>query len=123
MYPYEENPYAAEMAVTRPDYDVSRDAVIERRIIADRRRSAITWTLERPLYDVRFDAYWLVTKDEATYWFAGPLAISGELIKKLPDMSSEERKHALRHMPGQPLTDVNIHNVPIRSQPEEDDGA
>lgn len=57
------------------------------------------WLLERPLYDVRFDAYWLVTRDRAGYYFTGPVNLSREALNLLPVIDTTELPHVKRYLP------------------------
>lgn len=57
------------------------------------------WDLERPLYDVKCDAYWLVTRTAAQYRFVGPVALSQALLDMLPVMTAFERRDALQMLP------------------------
>jgi hypothetical protein len=60
------------------------------------------WPIERPLYDIRFDAYWLVTREAHQYRFVGPVMLSAALLGVLPEMTAEERIEAQRHLPSFP---------------------
>jgi hypothetical protein len=63
------------------------------------------WTLEHPVYDIRTDAYWLVTSDGSAYRFSGPLKPSDELLSLLPHPTPMERRDVMAHLP--PLVGLN----------------
>ena len=57
------------------------------------------WEIEHPLYDIRCDAYWLVTRNEMQYRFVGPVALTSELLTLLPMMTPFERIECLNILP------------------------
>lgn len=57
------------------------------------------WTLERPVYDIRTDSYWLVTGDGAIYRFSGPVKPSDELLNLLPVPTLTERRDVMAYLP------------------------
>ena len=57
------------------------------------------WLIEHPLYDIRYDAYWLITRNRLGYRFTGPVALSPGLLDLLPQLTEAERRHVMRHLP------------------------
>ena len=80
-------------------YDVHSDIIHTRPIRSALKETDETWTVEKPLYDIRHDAYWLVTKSRHGYRFTGPIALSVAVLDLLPQMTENERRAAMAHMP------------------------
>lgn len=83
------------------DYDITEDKIIQRPAGMPT-RNIEEWTMEHPLYDVRFDCYWLVTRYKYGYSFAGPVNLSADILDTLPEMSITDRNDAMLHVPDQP---------------------
>jgi len=80
-----------------------------------------TWECERAIYDIRVDAYWLVTKNPEGYRFAGPIVLSKHLIAMLPPLNELERRDVLKHLPVIPHAPYGVQMDTLEE--EENDGA
>ena len=83
------------------DYNIENDTTFEREKLTNmiHHGDRSVWNLERCVYDIRHDLYWLVTKNRTGYKFVGPVALSADLIDLLPTMTELERRAVLRHAP------------------------
>lgn len=106
------------------DYNITTDTAIKRTTLREILRSEgpdAIWTLERPLYDLRYDAYWLVTRTHTGYVFTGPITLSAGLLDLLPNLSEAERREVMRHAP-RDYTEAP-HGMPVDFIEEHNDGA
>ncbi len=71
----------------------------------------LVWEVEHPVYDVRVDAYWLVTGDGTSYRFSGPVKPSEGLLKLLPQPTPLERRDVMAYLP--PLVGLNTYVVQL----------
>lgn len=80
------------------------------------------YEIEKPLYDISRDAYWLVRRTRTGYRFTGPISLARYTVDLLPSMTEFERRDALRHIPRQ-FTDAP-YGIEIEQLAEpENDGA
>ena len=109
------------------DYDAETDRIFVRDIIQHQEQEAKqvqdkTWELERPIYDMRYDAYWMVQRRRAraelwTYRFTGPVALSKPLLSLLPQMTESERR-VVWHL----LLPRDFTEAPYGIEVDDDDG-
>ena len=112
----------SKLAKKLEKYNIHTDEFIERKQPTNPRHRNKIWTTERAIYDIRYDAYWLVTKDISGYRFAGPIALSKNLISLLPPLNELERRDVLRHVPKN-YTDAPWGIHVEQMEEEENDGA